>query len=251
VIDEDKQASKATISRRLLEFSLESHKAIRKPLLSVVDLSKRLKWCIKRKNWTNQQWCRVIFSDESNFQIVNRKTRPFVRRFANEKFNSRFVQKTIQAGGGSIGVWGCFAGTGIGDCKMYSGRMNSILYEETLENALWPSSFKLIPRGKVWEYVQDDAPCHTANLIKEWFAKKKIKKIEWPHRSPDLNPIEHIWAEIDKQLTNYQITNLAQLEQLIEKYWRVISKSYCSRLSQSMSNRVRICIRARGGYFKY
>jgi transposase len=251
VIGEDKRASKATISRRLLEFGLESHKAIRKPLLSVLDRRRRVKWCIERKNWTHQQWSRVIFSDESNFQIVNRKTRPFVRRFSNEKYNSRFVQKTIQAGGGSIGVWGCFAGTGIGDCKVYSGRMNSILYKETLENALLPSSSRLIPRGKDWQFVQDGAPCHTANSIKEWFAQKKIKKVEWPPRSPDLNPIEHFWAEIDKQLSNHQITSLSQLEQLIEKYWRAISKSYCSRLSESMSKRVRMCIKAKGGYFKY
>lgn len=176
-IDDKKTASKATISRRLLEYGLESHQVIRKPMLSVADRKKRHKWCKARRNCTHTQWSRVIFSDESNFQIVNRKTRPYVRRFRNEKFNSRHIQKNLQAGGGSVGVWGCVAGSGAGDCKLYSGRMNSDFYLEVLEKTLLPSSTKLIPRGKPCEFVQDGAPCHTAHVIRDWFATKKLKKL--------------------------------------------------------------------------
>lgn len=245
----EKTASKATISRRLLEFGLESRQAICKPMLSAADRKKRFKWCDERKTYTD--WSRVIFSDESNFQIVNRKTKPYVRRFRNEKFSSSFIQKTVQAGGGSIGVWGCVAGSGIGECKLYSGRMNSVFYLEVLEKTLLPSSTKLIPRGKPWEFVQDGAPCHTAHVIRDWFATKNVKKVEWPPRSPDLNPIEHIWSQIDKKLTNHQITSLVQLEELIGRYWRATSKSYCINLSESMARRVKLCMKAKGGYFKY
>lgn len=129
----------------------------------------------ERKNWTYTDWSRVIFSDESNFQIVNRKTRPYIRRL-NEKFSSRYIQKSLQSDGGSIGAWGCVAGSGIGECKLYSGRMNSVFYLEVLEKALSPSSTNLIPRGNPWEFVQDWAPCHPAHVLRDWFATKNVKK---------------------------------------------------------------------------
>jgi len=40
--------------------------------------------------------------------------------------------------------------------------------------------------------MQDGAPVHIANSVKDYFAKNKIRVLDWCARSPDLNPIEHI-----------------------------------------------------------
>ena len=41
-------------------------------------------------------------------------------------------------------------------------------------------------------FMQDNAPIHTAEIIKEWFRNNDILVIKWPPYSPNLNPIEII-----------------------------------------------------------
>ena len=44
-------------------------------------------------------------------------------------------------------------------------------------------------------FQQDNAPVHTA-LVTEWFEQQNIQVDEHPPYSPDLNPIEHVWAAL-------------------------------------------------------
>ena len=52
---------------------LKSYYATRKPLLKPTDRIKRRKWAKERLSWTDQDWAKVIFLDESNFEVFNRK----------------------------------------------------------------------------------------------------------------------------------------------------------------------------------
>lgn len=43
-------------------------------------------------------------------------------------------------------------------------------------------------------FMQDNAPVHTAHIIRNLLRELGLEIMEWPPYSPDLNPIENIWA---------------------------------------------------------
>ena len=101
-----------------------------------------------------------------------------------------------------------------------------------------------------WYYQQDNAPCHKAGSITNWFNENSISVMPWPARSPDLNPIENIWAIIDQKLSSHTIHNLAELERLVDRYWNEIGVDLCVKLVESMPVRIKACLKANGGSFK-
>jgi len=49
-------------------------------------------------------------------------------------------------------------------------------------------------------FQQNNAPVHKAYKVMDWLERNSIKVVEYPPYSPDLNPIEHAWAEVKKRL---------------------------------------------------
>jgi transposase len=44
--------------------------------------------------------------------------------------------------------------------------------------------------------MQDNAPIHSAHVIKKWFEDNRIPLMIWPPYLPDLNLIKHAWAKL-------------------------------------------------------
>ena len=237
--------------RTLSDKGIGTYIAARKPILSITNKRKQRVWSKERLNWSVEQWAKVIWSDEANFQVVNRKGRIYVKRFATEKYSDRFLQHRRQGGGGSVGIWGCFSHKGIGFCELYEGRINQYTYKNTLETCLVPSIRHLYSRSKQFIFQQDGALAHTAHSIKEYFLKKKFNVMPWCPRSPDLNPIENIWSWIDNQLTYHKIQSTQHLKQLLNEYWLKVPRVMCMKLVKSMRKRVYLCYKNKGGHFKY
>ena len=77
--------------------------------------------------------------------------------------------------------------------------------------------------------------------------------MEWPAQSLDLNPIEHLWFHLKKQLSDHKTpsSGILELWERVEKEWEAIDKAVCQNLIESMPRRVQEVLKAKGGYTKY
>ncbi|CAG8778116.1 15752_t:CDS:1, partial [Racocetra fulgida] len=70
---------------------------------------------------------------------------------------------------------------------------------------------------------------------------KRIKTFKWPPYSPDLNPIENLWSEVENKLQKCRSRpgNLNELERMVKKEWEALSQSYYRYLVESEVDRVK------------
>ncbi len=48
----------------------------------------------------------------------------------------------------------------------------------------------------------------------------KVKVMEWPSKSPDLNPIEHMWGILKQKVEKHHVSNIQQLRDVIMEEWK-------------------------------
>jgi len=76
--------------------------------------------------------------------------------------------------------------------------------------------------------------------------------LPWIPQSPDLNPIEHLWEELERRLRNREVpTSKEHLFAMLNKEWRSIPPAVIENIVSSMPARIKAVIQAKGGHTKY
>ncbi len=73
--------------------------------------------------------------------------------------------------------------------------------------------------------------------------------LKWPPQSPDLNPIEHLWDVVEREICimDVQSTNRQQPRDAIMLIWTKISEECFQHLVESMPRRIKEVLKAKGG----
>ena len=110
------------------------------------------------------------------------------------------------------------------------GNINSTIYISILEDGLLRvfSTGQIIINNTL--FMEDGAPCHTAKQTKEWKDRIWIKRLPWSSRSPEMNPIEHLWPILDRDVRkkSRKPTSRAELLNRLGEAWAEIPQEKIS-----------------------
>ena len=86
---------------------------------------------------------------------------------------------------------------------------------------------------------------------KEFYKKHKWMLLDWPSQSPDLNPIEHLWDELDRRVPSQDRRTFVTFKSALFREWSAIAKERIEKLVESMPRRLQAVIDAKGGHTRY
>ena len=186
------RTSTQTIRNRLHDAGLRSRRPIIRVPLTRYHVQMRLAWARDRVTWTQNDWAPVLFTDESRFCVDFTDRCARVWRMPNERFAPVCVAEHDRFGGGSVVVWAGISAQGKTDHQVIdNGTLMALGYvNEILDVYVRPYAGAV---GENFIPMDDNARAHRARITDQYFEQATIVRMEWPARSPDLNPIEHAW----------------------------------------------------------
>ncbi len=104
-------------------------------------------------------------------------------------------------------------------------------------------------------FQHDTDPKHTSKATVGFLKKNRVKVIQWPSMSLDLNPIEHLWGILKRQVEHHSPSSIQSLKEVILEEWKKIDlknvANLCRQLVHSMPRRFGAVIKNHGGHTKY
>ena len=183
-----------------------------------------------------------VTSRHSRYKLTRYNSSQFVWRNDSEKNTSRTMQGTVKHQK-SINVWGCFSWNGVEDLHRVKGIMTGPVYRQILTHHLVPSARQLCGNNI---FQHDNDPKHTSGVVQRYLANKKVNVMKWPAQSPDLNPIENLWAELNRITTEHKLKNENELFEVLQRGWEALSIEYLHSLIESMPRRCKAVVKAKG-----
>jgi len=253
-----------TIRRRLREEHIRKWRARGCTKITQRVADARLKWAMKYKDLTSEDWSYVVFTDEVSVEKGDDITDIWVFRQLGErdKCLPQHVKTHIRITA-SLMLWGCFAGCLKGPLVPIYGHQTAETYIQLLQEHLIPFIMGILPKNGIFDAIfqQDNAPIHKAHITMEFLHQQGFVVMDFPPNSPDMNPIEHLWNALKRELFCHfpdtadlpgcPETVRHALAERLAMVWAEIGEDIMNALIDSMPRRIQALIEAKGWYTKY
>ncbi|GFV61022.1 transposable element Tcb2 transposase [Trichonephila clavipes] len=221
-----RRISATTVRNRLHNAGLYARRPVVCVPLNGRQRRNRLCWAREHVSWTQQQWASVLFTDESRFTMESDSGRLLIWREQRTRY---YQSNTVER----------------------HRTVTGLRYrDETLDPYVCPYAAAI---GNDFILMDDNARPHRARIVEEYLEDHGLERMEWPARSPDLNPIVHLWDYLGREVAalNPPPRSLHELKQGLLCVWSLLPIPVSDNLINSMGNRCRQCIQVRGGHIPY
>lgn len=216
----------------------------------------------------NRDWSTVMFTDRKKFRLfspgtrvrrgtyvergekrprVPRRNRPWARNvYAGLTLHG--VTRSHDVAGGDT-----HKGSFTNQKGQAARNITKAQYTEVLSKTFIPEGRRLLLRKRrfAWVLQQDNDPTHScaASVIAEsedGRAGRVGLLPNWPPHSPDLSPIENVWATVDERVQALGCTTRQEWEKAIDSELAALPQSFITNMYKGMRNRMLQVIEAGG-----
>ncbi|GFS74305.1 transposable element Tcb2 transposase [Trichonephila clavipes] len=244
--------SRLTVARRLHGGGLSARRPDRCVPLTPAHRRRHSLWCRENRNWRDSEWERVLFTDESIFSLSNDSHRILIWRERGSRNHPSKIIVRDRYGGRGVLVW-----RGI----MLGIRTDLYIFDAGLVNGSGNYNEILLPYVRLFRgamglqflFMDDNAPCHRTVAAEQILESEDIERMDWPARSPDLNPIEHVWDFLGRRLAARTLppVTIRELRLALQYEWAAMPQQLSDTLILSMGRRCETCLAVRGDHIPY
>lgn len=227
--------SAQTVRRDLKCMNFKSYKRSVRPS----EPTMRRKRFAKRELEKGDRLRLIIFSDEHFISINDHGVR---RQYAQRRNKVTPIVRKARYNVPHAQIWAAIGIDWRSDLVFFPRREGKKAWrlngERYISMCLGPNLVKF--RGDV-VFMDDGARSHRNRLVNSWMCTNGVDRIDdWPPYSPDLNPIEQLWALLDDLIAKQRPKTMDELIAAANKAWRSIPQrtinnfvlSYCSKLQK-------------------
>ena len=190
---------------------------------------------------------RITWSDETCVTAYPTKRQIAIKVHSSTKESELPFIPKVQKGGFSVMFWGCFTRYAKGPLTVIEGSIDNPKYLELIQDIVIPeinaSEHDLI-------FMQYDARPHKARIVRDYYDENNVAVLDWPPQSPDLNPIEQVWAIMKHELYTRKTfpKNRTELIETFLGIWDSLELKRFENLSDSIPERLEKVIENKGGW---
>jgi transposase len=230
--------------------------AKKKPVISETNRRRRLQFAQEHLHWTAEDWMKVLWSDETwaGSGIASGR---YVWCDDTEVWDDDCVIPRYQKKRKWM-FWGSFYGNTKGPCFFWDRNLHGTIDQHSYIRHICPLVIECANNARAQgidlTFMQDNAPSHSARLTVGHLRANGVNILKWPAYSPDLNPIEHLWAIMKDWIAEHYpeyTENQEENRDIVQEAWDSIQTNVLHNLAASMPARMRAVIDANGMHTRY